>query len=69
MINRRKVLTSAAATVAYSVALPTLAQQQVLTVGLIPSEDSRAMIANSQTMMDLLSKSLGMQVKPFVAAD
>ncbi|MBS0451968.1 MAG: phosphonate ABC transporter substrate-binding protein [Proteobacteria bacterium] len=40
-----------------------------LTVGLIPSEDSRAMIANSQAMMDMLSKSLDMPVKPFVAAD
>jgi len=38
-------------------------------VGLIPSEDSRAMIANSQAMMDMLSKALGMPVKPFVAAD
>jgi phosphonate transport system substrate-binding protein len=43
--------------------------QQVLTVGLIPSEDSRAMIANSQAMMDMLSKALGFAVKPFVAAD
>jgi phosphonate transport system substrate-binding protein len=43
--------------------------QSVLTVGLIPSEDSRAMIANSQAMMDMLSKALGMPVKPFVAAD
>ena len=41
----------------------------VLSVGLIPSEDSRAMIANSQAMMDMLSKALGMPVKPFVAAD
>lgn len=40
-----------------------------LTVGLIPSEDSRAMIANSQVMMDQLAKALGMTVKPFVAAD
>ena len=40
-----------------------------LTVGLIPSEDSRAMIANSQVMMDQLAKALGMSVKPFVAAD
>lgn len=40
-----------------------------LTVGLIPSEDSRAMIANSQAMMDMLAKGLGMDVKPFVAAD
>ena len=41
----------------------------VLTVGLIPSEDSRAMIANSQKMMDMLAKGLNMDVKPFVAAD
>jgi phosphonate transport system substrate-binding protein len=41
----------------------------VLTVGLIPSEDSRAMIANSQKMMDMLAKGLNMEVKPFVAAD
>jgi phosphonate transport system substrate-binding protein len=43
--------------------------QQVLTVGLIPSEDSRAMIANSQAMMDKLQQALGMPVRPFVATD
>lgn len=69
MMNRRKVLISTAAAAASTVALPSFAQQQVLTVGLIPSEDSRAMIANSQAMMDMLSKALGMPVKPFVAAD
>jgi phosphonate transport system substrate-binding protein len=41
----------------------------VLTVGLIPSEDSRAMITQSQAMMDKLSKALNMEIKPFVAAD
>lgn len=45
------------------------AQQKELTVGLIPSEDSRAMIAQSKPMMDKLSQALGMPVKPFVAAD
>ncbi len=69
MMNRRKVLMSTAAAVASTVAYPALAQQQALTVGLIPSEDSRAMIANSQKMMDMLSAALGMPVKPFVAAD
>jgi phosphonate transport system substrate-binding protein len=69
MMNRRKVLMGTAATLASSVAFPAIAQQQVLTVGLIPSEDSRAMIANSQKMMDMLSAALGMPVKPFVAAD
>lgn len=45
------------------------AQQKEITVGLIPSEDSRAMIAQSKAMMDKLSQALGMPVKPFVAAD
>lgn len=48
---------------------PSAHAADLLTVGLIPSEDSRAMIANSQVMMDQLSKALGMPVKPFVAAD
>lgn len=68
-ISRRLVLkASAAATPLFSIGLPATAQT-ALTVGLIPSEDSRAMIANSQAMMDMLSKALGMPVKPFVAAD
>lgn len=70
MMNRRKVVFGTAAVVAGGLAMPIRAQQQqVLTVGLIPSEDSRAMIANSQKMMDMLSNALGMPVKPFVAAD
>jgi phosphonate transport system substrate-binding protein len=69
MMNRRKLLIGTAAAAASTVAFPSLAQQQALTVGLIPSEDSRAMIANSQKMMDMLSAALGMPVKPFVAAD
>jgi len=68
MMNRRNVLMGAAAA-SSTLAFPAIAQQQVLTVGLIPSEDSRAMIANSQKMMDMLSAALGMPVKPFVAAD
>ncbi|MEG2631228.1 MAG: phosphate/phosphite/phosphonate ABC transporter substrate-binding protein [Comamonas sp.] len=67
-MKRRNVLVGAAAATS-ALAFPALAQQQVLTVGLIPSEDSRAMIANSQKMMDMLAAALGMQVKPFVAAD
>ena len=46
-----------------------VAQKKEITVGLIPSEDSRAMIAQSKPMMDKLSQALGMPVKPFVAAD
>ncbi|TXL72593.1 phosphonate ABC transporter substrate-binding protein [Vineibacter terrae] len=69
MATRRHVLGGMAA-MATTLALPALARAaNVLTVGLIPSEDSRAMIANSQAMMDQLAKALGMPVKPFVAAD
>lgn len=68
-INRRAFLGAAAVALPMAY-VPRIANaQSVLTVGLIPSEDSRAMIANSQAMMDMLSKSLGMPVKPFVAAD
>ena len=68
MMKRRKLLLGTAAVTA-SAFVPMARAQQVLTVGLIPSEDSRAMIANSQAMMDMLSKALGLAVKPFVAAD
>jgi phosphonate transport system substrate-binding protein len=68
MMKRRKLLFGTAAVTA-SAFVPMARAQQVLTVGLIPSEDSRAMIANSQAMMDMLSKALGFAVKPFVAAD
>ncbi len=67
-ISRRRILKTGAAAPMIWLARPAMAQS-VLTVGLIPSEDSRAMIANSQAMMDLLGKALGMQVRPFVAAD
>ena len=69
--TRRKLLAGAPALLAgplFTLA-PCARAADVLTVGLIPSEDSRAMIANSQAMMDMLSKALGMPVKPFVAAD
>lgn len=67
-ITRRTLIAGAPAVLAAPMAV--FAQTpSVLTVGLIPSEDSRAMIANSQVMMDMLSKALGMPVKPFVAAD
>ena len=69
-ISRRSLLAAAAVGVPLAAFHRTgLAQSGTLTVGLIPSEDSRAMIANSQAMMDMLAKALGMPVKPFVAAD
>jgi phosphonate transport system substrate-binding protein len=68
-IKRRTLLGAAAIGAPLAVFTQRAHAQNVLTVGLIPSEDSRAMIANSQAMMDMLSKALGMPVKPFVAAD
>lgn len=69
--TRRSLLASTPLLLAPPMAVLTRSAKaaSALTVGLIPSEDSRAMIANSQAMMDMLSKSLGMPVKPFVAAD
>jgi phosphonate transport system substrate-binding protein len=68
-ITRRTLLGAAAIGAPLAAFTHRANAQSVLTVGLIPSEDSRAMIANSQAMMDMLSKALGMPVKPFVAAD
>ncbi len=71
--NRRRLVSGAVAAIPLATAAALLprgvAAQQVLTVGLIPSEDSRAMISQSQAMMDKLSQALGMPVKPFVASD
>ena len=50
-------------------AAPALAQQHTLTIGLIPAEDSQAMIESSRQVLDELQKQLGMPVKPFVATD
>lgn len=40
-----------------------------LRIGLIPSEDSQAMIESSKLVLDGLEKQLGMPVEPFVATD
>ena len=58
------------ATALGAVAMPHIARaQSVVRVGLIPSEDSRAMLASSQQLLDALEKNLGMKVQGFVAAD
>ncbi|WP_377160550.1 phosphonate ABC transporter substrate-binding protein [Roseateles sp. UC29_93] len=67
-VLRRAVL---AAAVAVAAGLPAVssAQQQTLTIGLIPAEDSQAMIESSRQVLDALQQQLGMTVKPFVATD
>jgi phosphonate transport system substrate-binding protein len=73
VMNIRKIISNGISVLALSLSFfaagTAVAQQKELTVGLIPSEDSRAMIAQSKAMMDKLSQALGMPVKPFVAAD
>jgi phosphonate transport system substrate-binding protein len=54
---------------AAALALTASAQAQVLKVGLIPSEDSRAMLAQSKDILDALEKNMGMKVQGFVATD
>lgn len=48
---------------------PAFAQQQTLTIGLIPAEDSQAMIESSRQVLDALQQRLGVTIKPFVATD
>ncbi|MDN7142414.1 phosphonate ABC transporter substrate-binding protein [Pseudomonas sp. JQ170] len=43
--------------------------QSSLSIGLIPSEDSQAMIESSKQVLADLERQLGMPVKPFVATD
>jgi len=70
-ISRRKVLLGSAATVGAMIAMPHVgrAQLSTLRVGLIPSEDSRAMLESSKQLLAELEKNLGMKVQGFVAAD
>jgi phosphonate transport system substrate-binding protein len=65
-ITRRLAGTVAAAAM---LALGGTASAQVLKVGLIPSEDSRAMLAQSKDILDAVEKNLGIKVQGFVATD
>jgi len=59
---------------AAGIALPLLASHvaqaaETVRIGLIPSEDSQAMIEGSKQVLDQLQQHLGMPVEPFVATD
>jgi phosphonate transport system substrate-binding protein len=43
--------------------------QGTLSIGLVPAEDPRLMIADNQALIEALHTSLGMEIKPFVATD
>ena len=69
-ITRRKMLVGSVAAAGALVAMPNVLRAEgVIRVGLIPSEDSRAMLASSQQLLDALEKNSGMKVQGFVAAD
>lgn len=70
-IDRRGVLGGAAVAGGILAAPSILLAQQggVLRVGLIPSEDSRAMLASSAELLRALETNLGMRVQGFVATD
>lgn len=70
-ISRRKVMTGSVAAAGALLAMPHVgrAQTKLVRVGLIPSEDSRAMLESSQQLLDALEKNLGIKVQGFVAAD
>jgi phosphonate transport system substrate-binding protein len=69
-ITRRTILKSSLAA-GTMLAMPALVQAQIkqVRVGLIPSEDSRAMLESSQQLLDALEKNLGIKVQGFVASD
>ena len=69
-LPRRAALRAFSALALTAVALPpAFAQQQTLTIGLIPAEDSQAMIESSRQVLDALQQRLGVTIKPFVATD
>jgi phosphonate transport system substrate-binding protein len=45
------------------------AKPGVITVGFIPAEDSRAMVRQSQAILDIVAKHTGMKVDAFVGSD
>uniref|UniRef100_UPI000D3B2B7F phosphonate ABC transporter substrate-binding protein n=1 Tax=unclassified Variovorax TaxID=663243 RepID=UPI000D3B2B7F len=65
---RRGLLALALSPLLAATTLPALAAQP-LTIGLIPAEDSQAMIESSRQVLDSLQQQIGMPVKPFVATD
>ncbi|MDK7584248.1 phosphonate ABC transporter substrate-binding protein [Alcaligenes faecalis subsp. phenolicus] len=67
---RRSFIAASAATIIFSVfGTAVHAAQDTLTIGLIPAEDSQAMIESSKQVIEQLERESGMKVEPFVATD
>src|SRR5438874_10817924 len=45
------------------------AKSGVLRIGFIPAEDSRAMVRQSQDILDIVAKQTGMKIEAFVGSD
>src|SRR5258707_12825484 len=68
--SRRKFIQVTAGGLAASALFaPSVRAQGVTRVGLIPAEDSRAMLASSKELLEMLEKNLGLKVQGFVASD
>jgi phosphonate transport system substrate-binding protein len=68
-LTRRAFGLAAGATLASGTFLRHASAQQVIRIALIPSEDSRAMLAASDELLKAIEKNLGMKVQGFVASD
>jgi phosphonate transport system substrate-binding protein len=69
LTRRSFLMTSAAAGAAIAAPNISRSQSSTLRVGLIPSEDSRAMLAASDQLLKSLEDNLGQKVQGFVASD
>lgn len=66
---RRLFLAVAACAIVGPVGAQGTAKPGVLTIGFIPAEDSRAMVRQSQAILDIVAKHTGMKVDTFVGSD
>jgi phosphonate transport system substrate-binding protein len=66
---RRILLALTAALLVFPVWGQGTAKPGVLTVGFIPAEDSRAMVRQSQAILDIVAKHTGMKIDTFVGSD
>ena len=69
MNGRRILLAFTAALLVGPVFGQGTAKPGVLTVGFIPAEDSRAMVRQSQAILDIVAKHTGMKIDTFVGSD
>lgn len=66
---RRAVLALAAAMLVSPAWGQGTAKPGIITVGFIPAEDSRAMVRQSQAILDIVAQHTGMKVETFVGSD